>query len=292
MMHRYIILVLCLLGLVLFKIGFRPYTFNLKTPKHSRLCMYLPAPVLNVLKQKKDVKPHLNISLQDSNSICSNIKHNSKILKIKCLEIRQGTDTQSLMEVSRAKQALKRVLFIGDSELETLRMPMNFYLKSSGMELTASIIWYGSATKHWALTDSLQRYIKHYQPDFVMIALGLNEVHVTDLNARIGYVNSIKSKLDNLAVNYFWIGPACWTKDQGIVAVISKIFNNRFYPSHELDLERGKDGKHPTLSAAWKWMHHVALRLNENNLLELNEPHQIGLNTERPKTIIWPVPKW
>lgn len=292
MMHRYILLVLCLLGLVLFKICFRPYNFVLKTPVKARLCTYLPAPILNVLKQKKDVKPHLNISFQDSNSIYNNTKGYSKILNINNLEIKQYADSLDLFETSHAKQTLKRILFIGDSELETLRMPMNFYLKSSGMELTASIIWYGSATKHWALTDSLQRYVKHYQPDFVMIALGLNEVHVTDLNARICYVNNIKYTLDNLVVDYFWIGPACWKKDQGIVSVISKIFNQRFYPSHQLDLERGKDGKHPTLSAAWKWMRQVALHLNENHILELNEPGEIGLNTERPKTIIWPVPKW
>ncbi len=288
MMRSYITLVLCLLSLVLYFISLKPCHFIAKIPVKARLCMYLPAPALHVLKQKKDIKTDQNILLQDSHSIHSNTKHYSKVLNIN--NLKNSSDT--LDQIAQTPKTLKRVLFIGDSELETLRLPMNFYLKSSGMELSASIIWYGSATKHWALTDSLQRYIKQYQPDFVMIALGLNEVHVTDLNARIGYVNSIKSTLDNLAVDYFWIGPACWTKDQGIVSVISKIFNRRFYPSHELDLERGKDGKHPTLSAAYKWMHQVALHLNENDILELNEPGEIGLNTERPKTIIWPVPKW
>ena len=42
----------------------------------------------------------------------------------------------------------RRVLFIGDSELETLRFPLYAYLKANNMELSASVIWYGSATKH------------------------------------------------------------------------------------------------------------------------------------------------
>jgi len=192
----------------------------------------------------------------------------------------------------KLSNSVKRVLFIGDSELETLRLPFNSYLKSNGIELVASVIWYGSATKHWALTDSLLRYIKFYKPDFVMIALGLNEVHVTDLYARNRYVNSIKSTLEHFELEYFWIGPACWTKDQGIVSVISNTFNDRFFPSHQLKLDRGKDGKHPTLQASWSWMQSVVLHLNTYNILSLNEPQDIGLNTERPKTIIWPVPNW
>jgi len=186
----------------------------------------------------------------------------------------------------------RRVLFIGDSELETLRFPLYAYLKANNMELSASVIWYGSATKHWAQSDSLSQCIKAYKPDFVMIALGLNEVSVTDIATRVQYVQSIKQKLDQLGLKYFWIGPACWKKDNGIVSAISGVFKQYFFSSDRLVLERGRDGRHPSSEAAWNWMQSVMSYLNAQHVLSLRSPELSRVDLGSPKTIIWPVPKW
>ena len=51
--------------------------------------------------------------------------------------------------------SIKRILFVGDSQLENLRKPVRKRLMDNEYQLVASVVWYGSTTKQWANTDTL-----------------------------------------------------------------------------------------------------------------------------------------
>lgn len=188
------------------------------------------------------------------------------------------------------KDSGKKVLFIGDSQLENLRYWVNKKLKDNNYELKASIIWYGSSTKQWALTDTMEYFHNQFKPDFILIALGLNELFVSDLKKREEYCELIKTKLQALDVPYYVLGPAGWVKDRGITAVMSKAFGDSFYPSHLLNLERANDGRHPSSTGAKNWFQEVAVKMTALKILDLQMDKDTTYDHD-PKTITLKVPE-
>ena len=164
---------------------------------------------------------------------------------------------------------IKRVLLIGDSQLENIRNPIRKRLLDNNYQLVGSIIWYGSSTKQWANSDTLAYYIAKFKPDFILIALGLNELFVKDLDKRTTYANQIKHKLEDAQMPYYFIGPAAWVKDKGITDVLQNTFGELFYPSHLLSLERAADGRHPSKKGGAKWMDQVAKQMSNKGILNL-----------------------
>jgi hypothetical protein len=72
-------------------------------------------------------------------------------------------------------------------------------------------------------------------------------------------------------VRYSWIGPAAWTKDKGIIAVMQKEVGSHFFASHEIQMERSADGRHPSKSAAKLWFDQVAVSLTDKGVLDLSK---------------------
>ncbi len=163
----------------------------------------------------------------------------------------------------------KRILFIGDSQLENLRFWVRKSLMDNNYQLAGSVIWYGSSTKQWAITDTLEHFYKKFKPDFILIALGLNELFVNDLEKRASYAKIIKYKLSQLGVPYYFIGPAAWVKDKGSINVMQSVFGELFYPSHLLKLDRAADGRHPSKAGAKMWFKEVSQKMTEKNVLNL-----------------------
>jgi hypothetical protein len=188
------------------------------------------------------------------------------------------------------KDSGKKILLIGDSQLENLRYWVNKSLVDNHYELSASIIWYGSSTKQWALTDTLEYFHEQFKPDFILIALGLNELFVYDLKKREEYCNTIKEKLANLKIPYYFIGPAGWVKDRGITEVMSKVFGESFYPSHLLQMERANDGRHPSSSGAKSWFKEVSIQMTKLKILDL-QIEKDSIYKNESKTITLKVPE-
>jgi hypothetical protein len=181
----------------------------------------------------------------------------------------KGTKGSSPTLFTGSGDSSKRILFIGDSQLENLRFWVRKSLMDNNYQLAGSVIWYGSSTKQWASTDTLEYFYKKFKPDFILIALGLNELFVNDLEKRASYSKIIKYKLSQLGVPYYFIGPAAWVKDKGSINVIQGVFGELFYPSHLLKLDRAADGRHPSKSGAKSWFKEVAQRMTEKNVLNL-----------------------
>ncbi len=186
--------------------------------------------------------------------------------------------------------SIKRILFVGDSQLENLRKPVRKRLMDNEYQLVASIVWYGSTTKQWANTDTLAYFISKYKPDFVLVALGLNEVHARDFEKRTKYAQTIKSNLEQRKLPYYYIGPAFWMKDKGITTVLQETFGELFFPSHLLTLERSNDGKHPSKDAAIVWFEKVAEQITTKGILNLGSVKDT-IYRDNSETIVLKVPK-
>ncbi len=232
---------------------FPNYTINFKSP-------LIETSILEKLTNKK--KPKAIQQKNKGKSVRTKQVDNLDTLK---------KSSNILRKTGNKKDSLKRILLIGDSQLENLRFWIRKSLLDNGYELSASIIWYGSSTKQWALTDTLEYYFQQYEPDFVLIALGLNELFVNDLTNRELYSKRLKYKLSLLDVPYYFIGPAAWVKDRGITQVIQSVFGESFYPSHLLKLDRAADGRHPSKSGAKIWFNSVAQKLTDMGLLDLRQ---------------------
>ena len=164
----------------------------------------------------------------------------------------------------------KRILLIGDSQLEGLRVPIYNYCVWNKCNLAASVVWYGSTTKQWGTTDTLDHYLNRYKPSFVFIALGLNELFVNDLAKRRDYISAIKNKLLSKGIPYFWIGPAAWKQDKGVIGIMKELNGNLFLDSSQLNLERAEDNRHPSRSAAWVWMEEVSKYITSNGIIDFS----------------------
>lgn len=192
--------------------------------------------------------------------------------------LRLKIPTEKLQESSKSKPksvitapGVERVLLLGDSQLEGLKDPVNLYCARNKHNLVASVIWYGSSTKNWALTDTLQYYIDVYKPTTILFAIGLNELFVRDLESREKYIKTIVAIFEKNNVKYSWIGPAAWTKDKGVIAVMQNELGDRFFPSHTLTMQRASDGRHPSRNAAKKWFAIVAEDITAKGIIDFSK---------------------
>lgn len=145
----------------------------------------------------------------------------------------------------------KRILLLGDSMVEGLSKPFGRYAAMNGHDLT-SVVWYSSSSRTWAMTDTLEFFIKKYRPDFIMISLGGNELFVRDLNDRQKYVSDIVARISDIP--FIWIGPPNWKEDTGINGIVrNAVGEKRFFESRRLSFERGADGRHPTPESSCMW---------------------------------------
>lgn len=166
-----------------------------------------------------------------------------------------GSDSLSGGKVQKDTTG-KHILFFGDSMLEGLSKRFIQYAVANGHDLNV-VLWYSSSTELYARTDTLQYFMRKYNPDYIVICLGSNELFVRDLDNRKKYIASILDKIGD--VPYIWISPPNWKEDTGInAAIVEAVGKDRYFDSTHLTLARGRDHAHPTFPAAAKWMDLVA----------------------------------
>ncbi len=143
------------------------------------------------------------------------------------------------------------ILLFGDSMLEGLTRRLDDYTEANGYELH-TVIWYSSSTEKWATTATLEHYIAQYHPSYFVLCLGSNELFVNDLDQRDQYIKTLIAKMGDKP--FVWIGPPNWKEDTGIDQLIcDNVGKGAYFDSSKLNLTRGKDGRHPTFSAAADW---------------------------------------
>ena len=148
------------------------------------------------------------------------------------------------------------ILLFGDSMLEGLTRRLDDYTAANGYQLH-TVIWYSSSTETWATTATLEHYIAQYHPSYFLLCLGSNELFVNDLDQRDQYIKTLEQKMGDKP--FVWIGPPNWKEDTGIDQLIcDNVGKGAYFDSSRLNLTRGKDGRHPTFSAAAGWADLIA----------------------------------
>jgi acyl-CoA thioesterase-1 len=94
--------------------------------------------------------------------------------------------------------------------------------------------------------------VSRHQPDLVLINLGTNEVFVPAPEALEPRIRSIVKRIEGR--DCVWIGPPTWNGDRGIVQVLrANAPPCRFFDSSNLELDRVRDGIHPTDRGGEQW---------------------------------------
>lgn len=150
-----------------------------------------------------------------------------------------------------------RILLIGDSESGGLRYPLNDYCIANGHKLILSLEWYSATTFNFGRSDTVDKIIARFNPTYIFLVFGLNELYARDLKARKIAANQVARKLRG--VPYAWIGPANWEEDKGINKVYSSSADTgAFFLTKKLALPRATDGRHPDVKGYRIWMDSIA----------------------------------
>lgn len=144
-----------------------------------------------------------------------------------------------------------RVLLTGDSMIGCLFFPLRKFDSLKRYQFIYSP-WYGSTSKDWAKSDSLNSLIARYKPEYVFFTVGANELLYYSLKKRVAYYDSIKTKLGN--TKYVFVGAPNWKPAEEYYQILKeKIPEDQLFMSKDLPLARRKDKAHPTFEAGFIW---------------------------------------
>lgn len=182
----------------------------------------------------------------------------------------QAQDSSNAVE--EADTCQQRILFFGDSMAEGLVRRMADYAQENGHELSR-VIWYNSTTRLWASSDTLQHYIKKYQPTFFMVCIGGNEQFLKNPQEREVYIRQIINKMKGRS--FVWVGIPTWKGDTGFNKIVQHcVGEDRYFDSRRLILKRGSDHVHPTFGAASLWMDSIAVWMQDKYAILMQKPSQ------------------
>ena len=156
-----------------------------------------------------------------------------------------------------------RILFVGDSMVEGLRYRLSQYAVANGHTMQC-VIWYSSSSKYWAKSDTLSYFIRKFDPTYIFLCIGANELFVRNLDERDAAVGEVIREIGDLP--FIWIGPPNWKPDTGINDILLRhCGKKRYYPSLRLEYKRAKDGAHPVLSSYNMWADSVSTWLRDSS---------------------------
>jgi hypothetical protein len=193
------------------------------------------------------------------------------------------------MQKTPMDSSSQHFLLIGDSMLETLGYRLNDYCRKNKHTMN-SVIWYSSSTLWYGNCDTIAYFIKKFNPTYVILVIGANELFIRDIKSRDRLVKNILRQVGKL--KYFWVGPPNWKEDTGINDLILRnVGPRRYYPSKKLKYERFKDGAHPTRKSGYMWMDSVAAFIMNKSMYPvlLKFPDTISRKNP-PTTLIGPHP--
>src|SRR4051812_6234904 len=167
------------------------------------------------------------------------------------------------------------VLHIGDSFAGALGVPLGRRFKALGLR---SVLEFrtSSYVPEWASGTELSGYVARYNPDLVIVTLGANEFDLQNPEQRAGAVKRLVRELGGRPC--VWVTPPRWKQDSGILAVIHEnVKPCRFLDSDTVvhDLERKRDGIHPSDAAREVWADAVLAWLERERRGEGERPWEL-----------------
>ena len=198
-------------------------------------------------------------------------------------------DTTVVIAKKEKDMSPQRFLFVGDSMAEPIAHYFWNYAVENGHELY-TVSWYGSSSYSWGLTHTLQHYINEYHPTFVVLCMGSNELTIKDMNTVTRNVNRVLEQMGDLP--FVWIGPPSYTKDNPHAVkrwidngyndqIMTEVGADRFFDSRDMQMDRARDGLHPTMKGAVVWMDALAEWMSSEWTR-----HPVVMNTPQQKSPI------
>lgn len=155
-----------------------------------------------------------------------------------------------------------RILLAGDSMADGLLSPLGQYCETRGHKLIRGG-WTSSTIVGWAYSNRLTKLINKYNPTYVIMALGSNELYTTELKVRETLVNKISDEASG--IKFVWIGPPHWREDKGLDDMLKEtLSDNRYFSSKSMFLseplrnKRAPDKRHPSIYAFGVWADSIA----------------------------------
>ncbi len=198
-------------------------------------------------------------------------------------------DSVPLIQKKVKDESPQRFLFVGDSMVEPIAHYFWNYAKENGHELF-TVTWYGSSSYSWGGTRTLEHFMEETKPTFIVLCMGSNELTLKDMNTIHRNVQRVLEKVGD--VPFVWIGPPSYTENNpnGIKRWVDKGYNDqlikevgadRFFDSRDMQMDRSRDGLHPTMKGAVVWMDQLAQWMSS----ELTR-HPVVLNPPTQKSAI------
>lgn len=145
----------------------------------------------------------------------------------------------------------QKILLTGDSMSEGLLFPFMDTCKKYKHKFVCIPV-YSSTTMSFANSNKMKELVNKYNPTYVILTLGSNELFIRGIEKRDEFVKKIISQVGDRKL--IWIGPPNWKDDTGINDLIIKnMGKGKFFDSRNIKLERARDGAHPTFKAARVW---------------------------------------
>lgn len=149
----------------------------------------------------------------------------------------------------------KVVLHVGDSmmggDYGGLQKSLRGLFEDDGARYERDI-WEAVSIVTFDAQDRFAKVLATYKPDIVLITLGANDVRSYIPDSFVPRVRSIVKKVGSREC--WWIAPATWKGDTGIVRVIREnAAPCKFFDSTTLELPRIDDGIHPTPAGGDTW---------------------------------------
>jgi lysophospholipase L1-like esterase len=153
--------------------------------------------------------------------------------------------------------ASKKILLAGDSMADGLLKPLHGYCNTRKHKLIRGG-WTSSTIISWSFSKKLSKLIKKYEPDYVILALGSNELYTTELTYREPLIRNILSEAGK--TKFVWVGPPHWQEDYGLDSLLKTTLGDKIYFSSKkmflsepLKRDKATDKIHPSASAFRVW---------------------------------------
>lgn len=179
--------------------------------------------------------------------------------KVDSVFVQKLETTKNLPIVDKTCQ---KILLAGDSMADGLLAPLTEYCDKNGHKLIRAG-WTSSTIVGWAYSNRLSGLIKKYNPSYIIMALGSNELYTTDLKIREKLVNQILDESSN--IKFVWVGPPHWREDNGLdEMLIETLGENKYFSSKSMFLseplknKRAPDKRHPSPYAFGIWADSIA----------------------------------
>ena len=162
-------------------------------------------------------------------------------------------DATPTPSIAPATKTYRSVLSVGDSFNGAFSLALEKKFKAEGAAFSRDV-WVAVALSTFAREPRFAKLLDKHAPDLVIVNLGANDIDDHEPEAQAKYIRQVVALIRARACDCYWVAPALWKKDSGIVDVLAKSVGPcRFFDSRGFKVERRGDGWHPSVDGGALW---------------------------------------